>query len=71
MLRQRPAEAFSSSPEWEVLARGPSRTPPRPAVVIDWCYWFYTPPATPKLSCVGMMSPINYERAAAPARDAA
>ena len=38
-------------------------------VVIDWCYGFYNHQR--RHSTIGMMSPINYEQAAAPTRDAA
>lgn len=64
------AEAFFSSLEWEVLSRhdfGDTRE--AQAVVLDWCYGFYNHDR--RHSSAGMMSPINYENAAAPSREAA
>jgi len=64
------AEAFFSSLEWEVLSRHTfDNTTQAQAVVIDWCYGFYNHDR--RHSTVGMMSPINYEQAAAPDREAA
>lgn len=64
------AEAFFSSLEWEVLSRHTfANTTQAQTVVIDWCYGFYNHQR--RHSTIGMMSPINYEQAAAPTRDAA
>jgi len=64
------AEAFFSSLEWEVLSRHDfADTRQAQAVVLDWCYGFYNHDR--RHSTVGMMSPINYENTAAPAREAA
>ena len=59
------AEAFFSSLEWQVLWRHTfANTTQAQAVVIDWCYGFYNHQR--RHSTVSMMSPINYEQAAAP-----
>ena len=64
------AEAFFSSLEWEVLSRHDfENTSQAQAVVLDWCYGFYNHDR--RHSSAGMMSPINYENAAAPDREAA
>jgi transposase InsO family protein len=64
------AEAFFSSLEWEVLCRHEfTTTQAAQAVVLDWCYGFYNHER--RHSSAGMMSPIDYENTAAPARDAA
>ena len=64
------AEAFFCSLEWEVLSRHTfDNTTQAQAVVIHWCYGFYNHDR--RHSTVGMMSPINYEQAAAPDREAA
>ena len=64
------AEAFFSSLEWEVLSRHTfDNTTQAQAVVIDWCYGFYNHDR--RHSTVGMMSPLNYQQAAAPDREAA
>lgn len=64
------AEAFFSSLEWEVLSRHDfENTRQAQAVVLDWCYGFYNHER--RHSSAGMMSPINYENAAAPDREAA
>ena len=64
------AEAFFSSLEWEVLSRNmfDSIAQAR-AVVLDWCYGFYN--HFRRHSTIGMVSPINYETAAAANRRAA
>jgi len=64
------AEALFSSLEWEVLSRHDfATTGQAQAVVLDWCYGFYN--HTRRHSSANMMSPINYENAAAPNREAA
>ena len=64
------AEAFFSSLEWEVLSRHDfDDTRQAQAVVLDWCYGFYNHDR--RHSSAAMMSPINYENTAAPAREAA
>lgn len=64
------AEAFFSSLEWEVLSRNRFESPRQAqAVVLDWCYGFYNHDR--RHSTIGMVSPINYENAAAPDREAA
>lgn len=64
------AEAFFSSLEWEVLSRNDFQsTRQAQAVVLDWCYGFYNHDR--RHSAAGMMSPINYELATAPNREAA
>ena len=64
------AEAFFSSLEWEVLSRNQfENTTQAQAIVIDWCYGFYNHDR--RHSAIGLVSPINYEESAAPARDAA
>jgi transposase InsO family protein len=64
------AEAFFSSLEWEVLSRHDfDDTRQAQAVVLDWCYGFYNHDR--RHSSAGMLSPINYEKAAAPDREAA
>jgi transposase InsO family protein len=64
------AEALFSSLEWEVLSRHDfATTGQAQAVVMDWCYGFYN--HTRRHSSANMMSPINYENAAAPNREAA
>ena len=64
------AEAFFSSLEWEVLSRHDfANTRQAQAVVLDWCYGFYNHQR--RHSAADMMSPINYENSAAPAREAA
>ncbi|MCA0179283.1 MAG: IS3 family transposase [Actinobacteria bacterium] len=64
------AEAFFSSLEWEVLSRNTfADTHAAQAAVLDWCYGFYN--HTRRHSSAAMMSPINYENAAAPDREAA
>lgn len=64
------AEAFFSSLEWEVLSRHTfATTRQAQAVVLEWCYGFYNHQR--RHSSAGMMSPVNYENTAAPARDAA
>ncbi|MGO0578296.1 IS3 family transposase [Ornithinimicrobium panacihumi] len=64
------AEAFFSSLEWEVQSRHDFDTRAQArAVVIDWCYGFYNHDR--RHSSAGMMSPINYETAAATQQDAA
>lgn len=64
------AEAFFSSLEWEVLSRHEfTDTRQAQAVVMDWCYGFYNHQR--RHSSVGMMSPVNYENAAASKPDAA
>jgi putative transposase len=64
------AEAFFSSLEWEVLSRHKfTDTRQAQAVVLDWCYGFYNHDR--RHSSAGMLSPINYENAAAPSREAA
>ena len=64
------AEALFSSLEWEVLSRHDfATTGQAQAVVLDWCYGFYN--HTRRHSSANMMSPINYENAAAPDREAA
>jgi transposase InsO family protein len=64
------AEALFSSLEGEVLSRHDfATTGQAQAVVLDWCYGFYN--HTRRHSSANMMSPINYENAAAPDREAA
>ena len=64
------AEALFSSLEWEVLSRHDfDTTRQAQAVVLDWCYGFYN--HNRRHSSANMMSPINYENAAAPNREAA
>ena len=64
------AEAFFSSLEWEVLSRNRFDTIAQArAVVFDWCYGFYN--HVRRHSTIGMVSPINYENAAATDREAA
>jgi putative transposase len=64
------AEAFFSSLEWEVLSRHELKTVDQAqAVVLDWCYGFYNHDR--RHSTIGMVSPINYEKTAAPGREAA
>jgi len=64
------AEAFFSSLEWEVLSRNRFDTVAQArAVVFDWCYGFYN--HFRRHSTIGMVSPINYENAAATDREAA
>ena len=64
------AEAFFSSLEWEVLSRHDfENTAQAQAVVLDWCYGFYNHDR--RHSTIGMMSPVSYENAAAPVREAA
>ena len=64
------AEAFFSSLEWEVLSRHDFKNVDQAqAVVLDWCYGFYNHQR--RHSSAAMMSPINYENAAAPDREAA
>ena len=64
------AQAFFSSLEWEVLSRHEFDTRAQArAVVIDWCYGFYNHDR--RHSSADMMSPINYETAAATHKDAA
>jgi putative transposase len=64
------AEAFFSSLEWEVLSRHELKTVDQArAVVLDWCYGFYNHDR--RHSTIGMVSPITYERTAAPGREAA
>ena len=64
------AEAFFSSLEWEVLSRHDfANTRQAQAVVLDWCYGFYNHQR--RHSSAGMMSPVNYENAAAADRNAA
>lgn len=63
------AEAFFSSLEWEVLSRHDFTTTQAQAVVMDWCYGFYNHQR--RHSSASMMSPINYEKTAAPDREAA
>ena len=64
------AEALFSSLEWEVLSRHDfATTGQAQAVVLDWCYGFYNHDR--RHSSANMMSPINYENAAAPNREAA
>ena len=64
------AEAFFSSLEWEVLSRHEFDTRAQArAVVTDWCYGFYNHDR--RHSSADMMSPINYETAAATHKDAA
>ncbi|MBK7721704.1 MAG: IS3 family transposase [Austwickia sp.] len=63
------AEAFFSSLEWEVLSRHEfTSTRAAQAVVLDWCYGFYNHER--RHSSADMMSPINYENATAPDREA-
>jgi transposase InsO family protein len=58
------AEAFFSSLEWEVLSRNGFDTLAQArTVVLDWCYGFYN--HVRHHSTIGMVSPINYENAAA------
>jgi putative transposase len=64
------AEAFFSSLEWEVLSRHNfDSIRQAQAVVLDCCYGFYNHHR--RHSSPGMMSPINYEKTAAPDREAA
>jgi transposase InsO family protein len=64
------AEAFFSSLEWELLSRHEfANTRQAQTVVLDWCYGFYNHQR--RHSAAGMMSPINYENTAVPAREAA
>ena len=64
------AEAFFSSLEWEVLSHHDfATTGQAQAVVLDWCYGFYN--YDRRHSSANMMSPITYENAAAPDREAA
>ena len=64
------AEAFFSSLEWEVLSRNGFDTLAQArTVVLDWCYGFYN--HVRRHSTIGMVSPINYEKAAATNREAA
>lgn len=64
------AEAFFSSLEWEVLSRNEFQTTGQArSVVLDWCYGFYNHER--RHSSADMMSPINYENAAALDREAA
>ncbi|UGT90364.1 integrase core domain-containing protein [Mycobacterium ostraviense] len=64
------AEAFFSSLEWEVLSRNVFDTIVQArAGVLDWCYGFYN--HVRRHSTIGMVSPINYENAAATNREAA
>ncbi len=59
-----------SSLEWEVLSRHDfATTGQAQAVVLEWCHGFYN--HTRRHSSANMMSPINYENAAARDRDAA
>ena len=56
--------------EWEVLSRHEfADTRQARAVVLDWCYGFYNHDR--RHSSADMMSPINYENATAPIREAA
>ena len=56
--------------EWKVLSLHEFKnTGQAQAVVLDWCYGFYNHDR--RLSSAGVMSPINYENAAAPAWEAA
>jgi transposase InsO family protein len=58
------AEAFFSTLEWEVLSRNEFRDPDHAReVVLGWCHEFYN--TTRRHSSAKMMSPINYEKAAA------
>jgi transposase InsO family protein len=64
------AEAFFSSLEWEVLSRHEfADTRRAQAIVLDWCYGFYNHDR--RHSAANMMSPINYETAAATIPEAA
>jgi transposase InsO family protein len=64
------AEAFFSSLEWEVLSCNDfTSTAQARRVVMDWCYGFYNHDR--RHSAAAMMSPINYENATAPDREAA
>lgn len=64
------AEAFFSSPEWEVLSRLDLVSIDQTrAVVLDWCYGFYN--HYRRHSTIHMVSPITYENTAAPDREAA
>lgn len=64
------AEALFSSLEWEVLSCNDFTSPAQARrVVLDWCYGFYNHDR--RHSTIGMMSPINYENATAPDREAA
>jgi transposase InsO family protein len=64
------AEAFFSSLEWEVLSRHDfADTRRAQAIVLDWCYGFYNHDR--RHSAANMMSPINYETAAATIPEAA
>ena len=59
-----------SSLECEVLSRHRFENIGRAqAVVLDWCYGFYNHDR--RHSTIGMVSPITYEKTAAPDRDAA
>jgi len=64
------AEAFFSSLEWEVLSRHDFKnTVEAQTAVMDWCYGFYNHQR--RHTSAAMMSPVNYENAAAPVREAA
>ncbi|MGB0970449.1 MAG: IS3 family transposase [Mycobacterium sp.] len=64
------AEALFYSSEWDMLLRNRFDTIAQArAVVFDWCYGFYNHQR--RHSTIGMVSPINYENAAATDRKAA
>ncbi|MCH5645492.1 integrase core domain-containing protein [Gordonia sp. ABSL49_1] len=64
------AEAFFSSLEWEVLSRNDFDTiAEAKGTVLDWCYGFYNHDR--RHSTIGMVSPIDYENAAAAGPEAA
>ncbi len=64
------AEAFFQQPGMEVLSRHEfANTRQAQAVVLDWCHGFYNHDR--RHSTIGMMSPITYETATAPDREAA
>lgn len=64
------AEAFFFSLKWEVLSRHEfTDARAAQAVVLDWCYGFYNHDR--RHSAARMMSPVSYEKTAAPNREAA
>ena len=70
LLRQCRRGALFSSLAWEVLSRHDfTATGQAQAVVLGWCYRFYNHDR--RHSSANMMSPINYENAAAPNWEAA
>lgn len=64
------AEAFFSSPEWEVLSRHDfANTHAAQAVVLDWCHGFHNHQR--QHNSAGMMSPANHENTTTPTRETA